>query len=131
TGDRPPGGDEGGFDPPPVHSRSMGSEATMVAGSESAPTVAGTLRWTVPLAVVALGLLVVVTVRAHPAPGLHGWHLVVSLALLGCAVGQLAFERVAGRAGPARVAMLVVMVASAGTLVGVQPDGPGVLGMYL
>ena len=115
----------------PYTRRLMGSDATTVVASEQGPSVAATLRWTVPLAIVAIGLLVVVTVRAHPAPGLHGMHLVVSVALIGCAVGLLGFERVAGRQGPLRVAMLVVMVGSAATLVGVQPDGPGFLGMYL
>lgn len=109
----------------------MGSEATTVVGPGDAPTVAATLRWTLPLAVVAVSLLVAVTVRAHPSPGLHGWNLVVSLALLGNCGGLLAFERFAARPGPARVAMVVAMVASAATLVGVQPDGPGFLGMFL
>ena len=109
----------------------MGSEATTVVVSGDAPTVAGTLRWTLPLGVGALGLLVAVTVRAHPAPGLHGWHLVVSVALLGCCGGLIGFERVAANAGPGRVALLVLMVGSAATLVGIQPDGPGFLGMFI
>ncbi|HET6964839.1 MAG TPA: histidine kinase [Acidimicrobiales bacterium] len=109
----------------------MGSEATTVVGSDDAPSVAATLRWTVPLALVAIGLLVAVTVRAHPAPGLHGWNLVVSAALVGCAGGLLAFERVASRPGPARIAIVVVMVGSAATLVGVQPDGPGFLAIFI
>ena len=108
----------------------MGSEATAVVGSDKTPTVAATLRWTLPLALVAIGFLVAVTVRAHPAPGLHGWHLVVSAALLGCGGGLLGFERVAASTGPTRLFMLVVMVASAATLVGIQPDGPGFLAMY-
>ncbi|HEV2369736.1 MAG TPA: histidine kinase, partial [Acidimicrobiales bacterium] len=60
-----------------------------------------------------------------------GWHLVVSVALAGCGGGLLAFERVAARPGPPRIAMIVVMVGSAATLVGIQPDGPGFLGIFL
>ena len=69
---------------------------------DRAPSVARTLRWTVPLAVVAIGLLIAVTFRARPAPGLHGEHLAVS-ATLGCfAAALLGFERVPAEAPWAR-----------------------------
>ncbi len=100
---------------------------TSVAVSGGAPRVSSTLRWTVPLAVVALGFLIAVTFRAHPAPGLHGQRLAVTAALVVFACALLAFERVASVNGLLRVGILAVMVVCAGTLVGLQPDGPGFL----
>jgi hypothetical protein len=44
--------------------------------------VAATLRWTAPLAVVAIGAFIAVTFTSDPAPGLHGAGLAVSLALV-------------------------------------------------
>ena len=110
----------------------MGSDAaTGVEVSEDAPSVAATLRWTVPLAVVAVGFLMAVTFRSDPAPGLAGQGLAVTVVLVGIVAGQLAFERVAADPGVARLTMLLVMIGCAGTLVALQPDGPGFLGMML
>ena len=50
--------------------------------SSTPARVAATLRWTRPLAVVAVGALAVVVIRAKPGPGLHGQHLAISLALV-------------------------------------------------
>jgi signal transduction histidine kinase len=111
-----------------VQSLAMGSrDATGVGELDAAPTVAAALRWTLPLAVVALGFLVAVTFRAHPGPGLHGQHLAVSAALIAYVAAQLGFEVVAASARWARGLLVVVMVVCAAVVVGIQPDGPGYL----
>jgi len=91
--------------------------------------VATTLRWTRPLAVVAVGALAVVVIRAKPGPGLHGQHLAISLSIVAYAVGQISFEQIPLHAARIRLLMLVVMIAAAAVMVGIQPAGPGWLGM--
>jgi signal transduction histidine kinase len=94
-------------------------------------TVRRTLRWTVPLAVVAIGFLVAVTFRARPSPGVHGDHLAVTATLVLFATGLLAFERVATGAPWVKMGLLLVMVACAATLFALQPAGPGFLMMFV
>jgi hypothetical protein len=65
----------------------------------------------------------------HPAPGWHGDHLAVTATLIGFGLGLLGFEPVAAKPGVTRLLMLLLMIASAATLVALQPDGPGFLGM--
>lgn len=78
---------------------------------------------------VALGLLVAVTFRARPSPGPTGRGLAVTAALVAFVASLLAFERTSARNQWLRVVCIGAMVASAATLVAVQPDGPGFLGM--
>ena len=110
---------------------SADSMADIKATTELTPArVAATLRWTGPLALVAVGALAAVVIRAKPGPGLHGQHLAVSLSLVAYAVGMVSFERLPIDATGIRVVMLVVMIAAAAVMVGIQPDGPGFLGMF-
>ncbi len=80
-----------------------------------------------------LVLVVVTTLRAHPAPGASGRGLVVSIALGGLAVGTLAAW--SARRGPDagnRVAGAgALLVASGGILMWAQPAGPGSVGVLL
>jgi signal transduction histidine kinase len=105
----------------------MGSEQTVSTG---APGVARTLRWTLPLALVAIGFLIGVAVRARPGPGVHGEHLAVSAALVVFGAALVAFERVPLDRRRARIALLVAMVICASTLFALQPEGPGFLMMF-
>jgi signal transduction histidine kinase len=108
----------------------MGAGApASLARSDGRASVKATLRWSRPLAVVALGFLVAVTFRARPAPGVTGQGLVVTLALVVFVASLLAFERTSARTQPLRVVLIGTMVASAATLVAIQPDGPGFLAM--
>lgn len=89
--------------------------------------VAASLRWTMPLAVVALAVLTAVTFRAHPGPGIRGQHLAVS-GLLAAYVGALiAFELVPASVRWLRASMVAMMIVCGASLVGIQPDGPGYL----
>ena len=109
----------------------MGPSAdTDASATEQRVSVAATLRWTLPLAVAALGVLAAVTFRAHPAPGLTGKALAVTLALTIFVAALLSFERIPSAATRARVMMVLAMIGAAGVLVALQPDGPGFLFMY-
>ena len=94
-----------------------------------APSVARTLRWTLPLAFVAIGCLVAVTFRATPAPGLHGDGLAVIATLVGFGAALVGFERVPASARAWRLALLGAMVLCAAALFALQPGGPGFLMM--
>jgi signal transduction histidine kinase len=105
--------------------------ADVEATTELTPTrVATTLRWTRPLAVVAVVALAAVVIRAKPGPGLHGQHLAISLSIVAYAAGQISFEQIPLHATRIRVLMLVLMIAAAAVMVGIQPAGPGFLGMF-
>jgi len=83
-----------------------------------------------PLALSLVGVVVVSAFQVHPAPGAHGAHLGVALALIGLAAGTLAVIFVAGESTAALVSLLVVVVVSAAALLGWQPGGPGFLGVF-
>ncbi|HEX4863103.1 MAG TPA: hypothetical protein VFV02_03470, partial [Acidimicrobiales bacterium] len=75
--------------------------------------MARTLRWTLPLAVVAIGSLAVVTFRARPAPGLRGEGLAVSATLVFFGAALVGFERVPAEVRLWRTLLLGVMVVCA------------------
>lgn len=94
------------------------------------PNVARTLRWSFPLAFVAIGALVAVTFRARPAPGLHGQGLAISATLIFFAAALVGFELVPAGFRVWRLALLGVMVLCSSTLFALQPGGPGFLMMF-
>jgi len=109
----------------------MGADAEAGAAAlEKRVSVAATLRWTLPLAVVAIGILIAVAFRARPSPGLTGKGLAVSLALVAFACALLSFERLPPALRRLRLIVVMAMIAAAATLVAVQPDGPGFLFMF-
>jgi signal transduction histidine kinase len=74
--------------------------------------------------------VVAVAWRARPAPGGHGESLAVALALIGfsAAVAGVIWLN---KAGPAvQLPLLLVAVLSSAALVGLQRDGPGILGLF-
>ncbi len=98
-----------------------------VSTSDRAPNVAALLRLSLPLGVLALALLVVVTFRAHPGPGIHGLSLAVSIVLAVYVAAFICFELVPASALPLRALMVTLMITCGATIVGIQPDGPGFL----
>lgn len=107
-----------------------GGPGSQAARRVKAPSVRHTLRWTLPLAFVAIGFVVAVTFRAVPRPGLHGEGLAVSCVLVAFALALMGFERVAADLTGVRMLLLAVMVGCAGCVFAVQPGGPGFLMMY-
>jgi signal transduction histidine kinase len=87
-------------------------------------------RWMRPLAVLAVGFVGTTAFQTHPAPGAHGQHLAVSVALVVLAAATVAVLRWPLARQPALLPLLIVVVLSAGALVGLQPDGPGFLGVF-
>jgi signal transduction histidine kinase len=78
-----------------------------------------------------LAIVFVNSFRAHPAPSLHGAGLTISIALGGLTVGAI------GVGGPyqpperVRHAFLGLLFLSAAMLVGLQPAGPGYVGLVV
>jgi len=81
-------------------------------------------------AVLALGFIVTTAFQTHPGPGAHGQHLAVSAALIVFAVGTIAIVRLPAAAPNIQLPLLIVVVVSAAALVGLQPNGPGFLGVF-
>ena len=91
---------------------------------------AATYRWMRPLAVVAIGFVVTAAFQTDPGPGARGQHLAVSVALIVFALATIGVVRTADAATYVQLALLVLAVAAAVTLVGLQPTGPGFLGVF-
>jgi signal transduction histidine kinase len=86
------------------------------------------LRRLRPAALIILALLVVVAIRKHPGPGLHGDSIGILIALAAMVAGgtgALALPRTVGRV---LAVPFIVLVAGSVALVWLQPDGPGDLG---
>jgi len=87
-------------------------------------------QWIQVLSLAALAVVVTVSVRGQPAPGVHGAALAVTIALIafcGASIGAIWLAR---NGSAAQLAMLLVAVAGAATLIGLQPSGAGFLGVF-
>ena len=98
--------------------------------AQGAAIDAATYRWVRPLVVFAVGFVVTTSVQTHPAPGAHGEHLAVTVALVVFAAGTVAIVRLQQAPANAQLPLLVAVALSAATLVGLQPTGPGFLGVF-
>jgi signal transduction histidine kinase len=87
-------------------------------------------RWMRPLAIVAVAFVVTAAFNTHPAPGVEGQHLAVSVALVVFTVGTITIIRMPAARANALSALLVTVVAAASALVGLQTSGPGFLGVF-
>jgi len=110
-------------------------------GSSAAPTLAVlrnaraqqavVWRWLRLVGPVIITLQIAALVVSTPHPGLHGTRLAVSVSVAVFAVG--AYGAFATRTGPdaARTAFVVVLLVGSIALLRIQPDGPGVLGLFV
>jgi signal transduction histidine kinase len=87
-------------------------------------------RWMRPLAVIAVGFVVTAAFQTDPGPGDHGRHLAVSVALIVFAAGTFAIVRLPAAAPKVQLPLLIMVVLAAAALVGLQPNGPGFLGVF-
>jgi signal transduction histidine kinase len=87
-------------------------------------------RWMRPLAIMAIAIVVVIAFQTHPAPGGHGEHLVVSISLVVLGAGTVAIVGLRAATPQSFAPLLIAVVLSAAALVGVQPNGPGFLGVF-
>ena len=110
----------------------MTSEALPAPGSSPHdPTVdAAAFRWMRPLAIAAIAVVVAGAFNTHPAPGLRGDHAVVSVALIAFAAGTITVVQLREAPSTVLLPLTAVVVLAAATLVGLQPDGPGFLGVF-
>src|SRR5215831_2684344 len=83
-----------------------------------------------PLAVAAIALVVAGAFNTKPAPGLGGDRAAVSVALIAFAAGTIIVVRLREAPTTVLLPMMAVVVVAAATLVGLQPDGPGFLGVF-
>ena len=94
------------------------------------PVGAASYRWMRPLAVVAIGFVVTAAFQTHPGPGAHGQHLAVSASLIVFAAATIGVVRLPNAPSNVLLPLFVIAVVSAATLVGLQPGGPGFLGVF-
>ena len=87
-------------------------------------------RWMRPLAIVAIAVVVTGSFETHPGPGTEGRYLAVSAALILFAVGTVVVVRTPNSQPALLTPLLVSVVVAAAALVGLQPDGPGFLGVF-
>lgn len=83
-----------------------------------------------PLAIAAIAVVVTAAFQTRPEPGLTGNHLAVTAALVGFTLGSITVVRLGDATARLLVALLVAVVAAAAALVGLQPNGPGFLGVF-
>jgi signal transduction histidine kinase len=83
-----------------------------------------------PLAIAAAAVVVAVSLQTHPGPGLRGSNLAISVALVALAAGTLAVVRTPHLPAWLLILLLSLVVVAAGTLVGLQPEGAGLLGVF-
>jgi signal transduction histidine kinase len=86
------------------------------------------------LRVVALALVVLIEINGSltsPRPGFGGDRLGVLLGLIGVVVGLVGVQRAPLHAKLAQTVFLAVLLSSSVTLIWLQPNGPGFLGVFL
>jgi signal transduction histidine kinase len=127
-----------------VRKRNLANVSDLPPPASTAPSLAALrqarasretlLRRILPIGVGALLIVVVVSAKAKPGAGLHDASLGVSLALLGFALAVVAgFVLLAAHRTAAWLLVPVfgLLMASSATLVWVQPDGAGAVGLLI
>ena len=127
-----------------VRKRNLANVSDQPPPSSTAPSLAALrqarasretlLRRILPIGVGALLIVVVVSAKAKPGAGLHDASLGVSLALLGFALAVVAgfvLLAVHRTAAWLLVPVLGLLMTSSATLVWVQPDGAGAVGLLI
>jgi signal transduction histidine kinase len=79
---------------------------------------------------VVLILVTASAFRTHPAPGLAGRGLVISVGLGAFAAGGLSALATRDRPGPVHVASLLVLLAGSAALMWLQPAGVAIIGIF-
>jgi signal transduction histidine kinase len=113
---------------PPVADSETEFSGVLPSASGQLPDALAT-RWLRPLGMTVLVVIVVLSLRATPAPALHGSGLSVTVALLALIVALplLLRHRVSEWAD---VSALVAVIAACSTLLWTQAGGPGMVGLF-
>lgn len=79
----------------------------------------------------AIAFVVVAAFTSHPAPGAHGKSLGVASALIVFSTTTVGVIRLTEARPGAQLALLLLAALSAAMLIGLQPNGPGFLGVFV
>jgi signal transduction histidine kinase len=82
------------------------------------------------LGLAAIAVVLIGAFNSAPAPGLHGDRLSVSIAVTVFTLGTITLVRLTHASDALLVSLLSVVVLAAAVLVGLQPNGPGFLGVF-
>jgi len=88
-------------------------------------------RWLRPLGPLVLIVVIWASFHAHPAPGLGGRPLAVTIALGVFVLGGLGVLATLWRRGAAHIGFVAVVLAASAALVWLQPDGAGIAGIFV
>jgi signal transduction histidine kinase len=102
--------------------------ASLEAARERQRTALRRLR---PLGAVIVAIMLVAGSRSHPQPGVHGRGLAVLAALAVFTVVWLGTMRARAAAARIQWPLFLALIGSSAALVWLQPDGPGILGVFV
>jgi signal transduction histidine kinase len=89
------------------------------------------LRRLRPLGIAIVAVMLVAGSRSHPQPGMHGRGLAIGVALLVFALAWLCIMRLRVAAPRVQAPLFLLLIATSAALVWLQPEGPGILGVFV
>jgi len=89
------------------------------------------LRRLRPLGLAIVAVMVVAGARSHPQPGAQGRGLAIAAALVVFTLSWLVIMRLRVAAPRVQASLFLVLIASSAVLVWLQPNGPGILGVFV
>ena len=89
------------------------------------------LRRLRPLGIAIVVIMVVTGARSHPQPATQGRGLAIGAALAVFALAWLGIMRLRAAAARVQAPLFLLLIASSATLVWLQPEGPGILGVFV
>jgi signal transduction histidine kinase len=90
-----------------------------------------TLRWLRPLGAVVVAVVLVTGSQAHPHPGTSGRGLAIAAMLAVYAVAWVTAMRTRSASAPIQAPLFLALILSSAALVWLQPNGPGILGVFV
>ncbi len=89
-----------------------------------------TLRWLRPLGLVVIAVVVVAGSQTSPRPGMHGRGLAILATLIVFVLAWVGAMRARHAPPVLQAVMFLMLITSSAALVWLQPNGPGVLGVF-
>ncbi len=89
------------------------------------------VRWLRPLGAVVVVIVLAAGSQAHPHPGGHGRGLGVLVALIAFVIAWVGAMRTRNAPLALQAPLFLALILSSATLVWLQPNGPGVLGVFV
>ncbi len=89
------------------------------------------LRWLRPLGAAVVVIVVAAGSRAHPHPGTSGRGLAIGIAIAVFAVAWVGAMRLRGARVQVQLPLFLGLILSSAALVWLQPNGPGILGVFV